>query len=68
MTESEAVEFLARVIVRYTEGAATVAGFQEEGGQSSVIAGPGGHSHFIDPADVVETLTVAQIAAIAAGG
>ena len=68
MTEAEAQAFLARAIVRYTENGETVAAFQEDGNTTSVVVGPGGQVHFLDPDDVVETLTVAEIAAIAGGG
>lgn len=67
MTEAEAQTFMARTVVRFTGAEGTDTAFQEQD-QAHVLTGPGEHTHFIDPADVVETLTVAQIAAIAAGG
>ena len=67
MTPEEAQQFMAMIVVRFTTGGVIEAAFQEEGNTENVVTGPGGQVHFIDPADVIETLTVAEIAALAAG-
>ena len=67
MTEQEANEFMSRMLVRFNGQEGIEIAFQAAD-QNNVLSGPDGHVHFIDPADVIETLTVAETAALAAGG
>jgi len=69
MTEAEAQAFLARTIVRYTEGDEVVEAFKSEDDADVCVLAPDDSCvHYPGPGTIIETLTVQQIVDIAAGG